>query len=222
MLKKCIGVFLVLLASVAFAAPQFPSASESIHVHGTLVIKTNQYETMFVFRSGEGNGPADHVMHVWAKPALQIDGGYTGADIDYLGSSLIVTLPSHQAVYTITVEGNTPPVAVVPGGFTRSSFAVVGLSHSIGERAAKQQIKTNGGPAPMLNCETNCEEAGWELPDPWNYGAGAGGCNSGGPNATSCSTSNSLGSCSVTCSGRTYACCTSSSFSPPKCGCIAG
>lgn len=221
MLKKCIGVFLVLLASVSFAAPQFPNASESIHVHGMLVIQTNQFETRFVFRTAEGSGPADHVLHVWAKPALQLDGGYNGADLDYLGSSLVVTIPSRQAVYTLTVDGNAAPVAIVPGGFNRANYTVAGLSHSIGDRAAKLQIKNNGGPAPMLMCEINCDEAGWELPDPWNYGSGTSSCTSGGPGATQCSTSNSLGSCSVTCGSTLYACCVSGSFNPPKCSCIA-
>jgi len=193
-------------------------ASSAVRIHsGSVIVKTKQYETMVIVRAGDGNGGAEHVFHMWAKPALGLDGAYGGAEIEYTGSSLILTIPTKQCMLTFTVGGHDP--SRVPAGdiFSRTGYTVMGLSHEIGAAAAK--LPVHGGPTPYLACDTNCDEAGWELPDPWNYGAG-GSCYSGGPGSTSCSQSNAYGSCSVSCNGSSsYACCMNGL--PPRCFCQA-
>ena len=202
---KLLHVFatLFLVANVAAAAND---ASTAVHTSsGSVVIKTKQYETMVIARSGDDNGGAEHVFHMWAKPALTVDGSYAGAEIEFTGSSLILTIPAKKTMLTFTVGGHEPSPVPVREGFSRTGYTVMGLNHEIGAAAAK--LTVHGGPA------------GWEAPDPWDSGAsGSTTCYSGRFGSTSCSQSNAHGSCSVTCNGSaSYACCTNGI--PPSCFC---
>jgi len=208
-------VALLLVASAAAAAND---ASNALRIHsGSVIIKTKQYETMVIVRAGDDNGGAEHLFHMWAKPALSVDGSYCGAEIEFTGPSLILTFPTKKTMLTFTVGGHETSPAPVRDMFSMTGYTVMGLNHEIGAAAAK--LTVHGGPTPYVACDTNCDEAGWEVPDPWDYGAGGGSsCYSGGFGSTSCSQSNAYGSCSVVCNGTTsYACCTNGT--PPSCFC---
>jgi len=215
MKQMLLAVSVVFLVANVTAAASDPS--RAVRVHGSVILRTKQFETMVVVRSGDDNGPADHVFHMWAKPAVTLDGSYGGADVEFTGASLILTIPTKKTVVTFTVGGHETTPVPVREGFSTTGYTVAGLNHEIGAAAASHTV--HGGPTPYEACDTNCDEAGWEVPDPWNYGAGGGSaCYSGGAGSTSCSQTNAYGSCSVTCNGTTtYACCTNAA--PPSCFC---
>jgi hypothetical protein len=209
---------LFLACTAAADMSQLPgaNASDPVTVHGKVVIKSKQYETMVIVRSGEGDGAADHVFHFWSKPALPVDGGWSNVIVEYTGTSLALIFPERQEVTTFTVAGATPPAGRTPEGFSGTGYAVAGLSHEIEGGASRHSVRA-GGVTPHDVC--NCDEAGFELPDPWDYNASGGSCTSGGVFALSCSQSNSSGSCSVSCPSGTYACCVAGN--PPSCTCRA-
>jgi len=211
-MKTPIVVLVVLL--IAAGALAYDSVSP-FRAHGSVVIKTKQYETMIVVRTGNDSGPADHVFHLWSKPALAVDGAYAGAEVDFAGSSLIFTIPGGKRVLLFTVAGYPPNAVPIPESFATSGYTIMGMNHEIGARAASHTV--HAGPSPYEACDAGCEEAGWEVPDPWNYAGGGSRCYSGGVGSTSCSQTNQYGSCSVVCGMSTYACCTNGN--PPSCTC---
>jgi hypothetical protein len=198
-------------------ADDLPNAAAPVHTHGTVVIKTLQFETMVIVRSGDGNGEGNDVFHMWSKPALQVDGGYRDVGVDYSGTSLSLLFIDAKKALTFTVAGASASCAGLPPAFSATVYTVAGLSHEVGPGAARHAVRA-GGPTPFATCDTGCEEAGWEQPDPWNTGAGGSSCTSGGPFSTSCTQRMSSGaSCTVTCGNGTYACCIAGN--PPTCSC---
>ena len=206
-----LGILAVSIATAAMAA-------DSVRLHGTLVIESNKYTTKFIVRSGDDSGPADHVFRVWSNPGLSLEGGYRGASVEYYGASLIVVLPTTKSVLTFAVDGSTPALPR-PEGFQETSYGVAGINHETGGGAARHQVKTTGV-VPMNACEGGCDEAGFEVPDPWNWEAGGAACNSGGPGSNACSQQSAGGTCSVSCNAGYYACCTVAAFTSPKCFCV--
>lgn len=207
-------LFVALTAAAEVPQTSTANAADPVTVHGTVVIKTQKYETLVIVRTSDGDGAANHVFHFWSKPALQVDGGWRNVVVEYAGTSLALIFPERQEVVTFTVSGAAPPAVRTPEGFSATGYAVAGLSHEIEGGAWRHSVRA-GGTTPYDIC--NCDEAGFELPDPWDYSASGGSCTSGGVFAISCSQSNSSGSCSVTCPSGTYACCVAGN--PPSCTC---
>lgn len=214
--KTLVFVYVALLTAYAGAAQASPNAADPIRAHGTVVIKTQQFETMIVVRTADDDGPADHVFHLWSRPALQLDGGWRNVGVEYTSLALALTFPESRKVLTFTVGGASASIQT-PEGFSTTGYTVAGLSHEVADGATRHAIRAGGGPQPYDSC--NCDLAGFELPDPWDYGASGGSCTSGGVFASSCSQSGTGGSCSVTCGTGTYACCVAGS--PPTCTCKA-
>jgi hypothetical protein len=212
--RLILSAAILLAAGVALAGYD---ATGAVRVHGSVIVKTKQYETMVIVRSGDDNGGADHVFHMWAKPALAVDGSYAGAEVEFSGSSLILIVPAKRSVITFTVAGYHPNAVPIPEAFSTTGYTVMGLNHEVGTAAAIHTV--HGGPSPYEACnDSSCNEAGWEAPDPWNSVSGGSSCYSGGLGASSCSQSNQYGSCSVICGmSSTYACCTNGN--PPSCTC---
>lgn len=210
----CLLFALVAVAGGAVQASQ--NAADPVRAHGSVVIKRQLYETMVIVRTVDGDGPADHVFHVWSKPALQVDGGWRNVGVELNGTSLALTFPESRTVMTFTVGGASSPATLTPEGFAMTGFTVAGLSHEVAAGAARHAVHT-GGPQPYDSC--NCDYAGFEQPDPWDSSASGGSCTSGGVFASSCSQSGTGGSCSVTCGTETYACCVAGN--PPTCTCKA-
>jgi hypothetical protein len=208
-------VIFALFAVAATAAPK--SASDLVKVHGSVVLKSLQHETVVIVRSGDTDGVADHVFHLWFEKPSNLSGTYRGADVEFLGASLVLTIPSQQTVLTFTTALRTPD-ALIPQGFATTGYAVMGLNHEIGTAAAGHSIRSSGRAVSGQTDCSDCDFNPFETPDPWNSGGGS--CSNGGPGSTSCGTSNTYGSCSVTCSGGFYACCTNPSFAAPSCTCV--
>jgi hypothetical protein len=207
--------FLFTAVSVsAFAA----DPGDAIRLHGTVVIRTQQYETIIAVRRGDSDGPVEHAFRVWSKPAAAIDGAWRGVDVEYSGTALVVTFPTEQRLITLTVAGTETPRVPIPDAFSTTGYTVLGLGHAVGEKTARMRVASNG-PAPYLICDDpSCMTAEFESPDPWG-GSGGGSCYSGGLGATSCSQSNRYGSCSISCGSQSYACCTNPASAAPSCGC---
>lgn len=205
---------LMLLACSASAATK--SASDAVRVHGAVVLKSLQHETVVIVRAGEDDGQADHVFHVWLEKPADLSGSYRGAEVEFVPGSLTLTLPSQQSVLTFDVGMHNGAV-LVPQGFASTGYTAMGLNHEIGEAAARLAIRSGRGISGQSDCN-DCEFNPFETPDPWNA-SGGGSCFNGGPGSTSCSTSNSYGSCSVTCGGGFYACCTNPILGAPACTC---
>ncbi len=207
---------LLFLGFAAGAAPK--NAGDPVRIHGTVVLKSLQHETVAIVRSGDGEGAADHAFHIWSEHPVNLNGMYRVADVEYTGPSLIITLASEQTVLTFTTTSQKPD-ALVPQGFATTGYAVMGLNHEIGDGAARHSIKSGGRAVSGQSDCTDCDFDPFENPDPWNSNGGGSSCSSGGSGATACSTTNSFGSCSVSCSSGFYACCTNNVGSPPTCGC---
>jgi hypothetical protein len=204
-----------LFACSAIAGPK--SASDPARIHGSVVLKSLQHETVIVVRSGDTDGVADHVFHIWFESPSNLSGTYRGADVEFIGASLVLTIPSQQTVLTFTTALR-PPDALVPQEFATTGYTVMGLNHEIGETASRHSIRSGRAVTGQSDCN-DCDFNPFETPDPWNS-TGGGSCFNGGPGSTSCSTSNSSGSCSVSCSGGFYACCTNPIMGAPSCTCV--
>jgi hypothetical protein len=209
-----IAFLLIAVSATAFAS----NPGDPVRLHGAVVIRTQQYETIIAVRGGDSEGPVEHAFRVWAKPAVATDGAWRGAEVEYNGTGLVVTLPAEQRVVTLTVAGNAPPRIPIPDGFSTTGYVVLGLGHAVGEKAARMRV-SNRGPAPYLVCDDpSCMTAEFESPDPWGA-SGSGSCYSGGLGSTSCSQGNRYGWCTTTCGSQSYACCTNPANSAPTCGC---
>lgn len=214
--KRAFYVSFAVIAGATAWAQAAPGAADPVHARGTAAIRSNQYETMVTVRTADGDGPADHVFHLWSRPALPLDGGWRNVQIEYSGTALVLTFPETKRVIAFTVAGAATLPVVTPEGFASTGYTVAGISHEIAEGAARHSVRS-GSPQPYDSC--NCDEAGFQQPDPWDYGAGGTSCTSGGVFSSSCSQSGSGGSCSVTCGTGTYACCVAGN--PPTCTCKA-
>jgi hypothetical protein len=210
---------LLLITAALNAAP--PNAVAPVRVHGgTVVVKSQQHATIFLVRNGDVEGPAEHLFQVWSNPGLQLNATYRGADVEYSGSSLVVVVPSEKTVTTFNVAGYKPQPVPLPEGFSTTTYDVFGMNHVLGRAAERYTVRATTSSARgriSTNECTNCDYLPFE--DPWGATGGGAGCTSGGMFATSCSQSGTGGSCSVTCSGNSYACCKAGD--PPSCSCFS-
>jgi hypothetical protein len=118
---------------------------------------------------------------------------------------------------TFTLSSSAP-IPRLPEGFANTNYTAFGLSHEIGERAGRLRVRASGQNIASQSDCTGCEFEGFLAPDPWN--AGGASCANGGPSANACSTTNSTGSCSVSCTAPAYACCTNPILQAPSCTCV--
>jgi len=207
----------LLLLCLAASVDAAPNAVAPSRVHGgTVIVVSKQHATVFLVRNGDQDGPADHYFQVWANPGLALNARYRGADVEFNGTTLSLLVPTDKTAITFVVAGEKPAAIPIPEGFSTTTYEVAGLNHAIGRGAERYTVRAAGSSGRIAaNDCTDCEEYGFE--DPWGTGAAGSGCTSGGVFSTSCSQSNGSGSCSVTCSSGTYACCMAGD--PPSCSC---
>jgi len=217
--SRCASAVSLLFIAASLNAAQ-PNAAASLRVHGgTVVVESKQHATIFLVRNGDGDGPAEHLFQVWSNPGLALSTTYRGADVEYSGTSLTIVVPSGKMAIAFNVAGNRLPAIPIPEGFSTTTYDVFGLSHVLGGAAERYTIHAttrSGGRIAANEC-TNCDFLPFE--DPWGATGGGAGCTSGGMFSTSCSQSGATGSCSVSCSGNSYACCKAGD--PPSCSCFS-
>jgi hypothetical protein len=156
-----------LMTCVLTSVPAAPDATCPVQERGTVVIKTQQYETMVTVRTAAGDGPADHVFHLWSRPAPPVDGGWRNVHIEYSGSALVLTFPETQKVIAFTVAGATAPPLRVPEGFSSTGYTMIGLSHEVGVGATRHFVRSRSAQPYELG---DCGGAGFEQPGPWGRG----------------------------------------------------
>src|SRR5947209_11584480 len=111
--KSLCCLLFALIVATGGAARASQGAADPVRAHGTAVIKTQMYETMVIVRTVDGDGPADHVFHVWSKPALQVDGGWRNVGVEFNGTSLALIFPETRSVITFTVGGASAPAILI-------------------------------------------------------------------------------------------------------------
>jgi len=219
MRKTVLALLVVLLSTAAYAAKPatdgpLPPADDYTVLKGKVTIGTlNEHMIGVLVDDG---GPYRHLFRFWTNAAVKtFRASSQSASVEFRSDELVVMAADDEWLYSLATAPDfrapRPPI-----GFTSARYAGYGLNHEI--RPAAIQRAGNGRHIIALDCE-DFDSCVFNL-DTDLGGGGGGFCDSGGVGSTSCSTSNSRGSCTVTCSNGTYACCTNAtSTSNANCRC---
>ncbi|HEX7680301.1 MAG TPA: hypothetical protein VF713_19370 [Thermoanaerobaculia bacterium] len=221
MRKIVLALVLVLLSTALYAAKPLtngplPPADEYTVLAGKVTIGTVDAHTIGVFV--DDGGSYRHVFRLWTEAPLKtFRASSQSASIEFRGDELVVMAADQEWFYALVTNAADRHAPRQPVGFTGARYVGYGLNHEIRRVVAK--TAGNGRHIAALDFCDDFDSCVFNAD--YGIGGGAGGaCDSGGPNSTSCSISNSLGSCSVTCSSG-YACCTNAtSTSNASCRCV--
>jgi hypothetical protein len=220
MRKTVLSLVFVLLSTALYAAKPvtdgpLPPADDYTVLAGKVTIGTIDAHTIGVIV--DDGGPYHHIFRFWTNASVKTFRATSqSASIEFRGDELVVMSADQEWFYALVTTTGDFHAPRQPIGFTAARFVGYGLNHEIRPVAAKP---TNGRHVIALD---DCSDFGLCL-DNLDYSIGGGGgsgtCDSGGPNTSQCSTSNTHGSCSVTCSYG-YSCCTNAtSTSNASCTC---
>jgi hypothetical protein len=222
---RFVVALVAILVPLSAFADNFPSASDYIVMHGKVTIGTigDRMIGVLVDPRGEGGeaSPYRHLFRLWSETPLQaFQVTSSSASIEYRGDELVILAADKQLFYILNIASSQTHELRAPNAFGATRYVGYGLNHEI--RAAAAQKNGRGGVTATLD---DCPDFGDcffnKDYDTGGGGSGGGSCNAGGIYATSCSISNSHGSCSINCSGSSYACCTAAtSTTNAFCRCI--
>jgi hypothetical protein len=221
-------VLALAVASIGHAAP-LRYSNAPLASNGTVVIRAEAKYVLIGVAPTGGGKLEDLFVFVPTKSLKPAVARYVHAEVRYDPSgTLRVSAPNEQISMTFTVEGPTRGLIPEPEGFTSSTYSGVGLTHVIGDGAARFGISGGGrrtsGPSiasstsqcniDVGTCEVGYFEGFIGITDPFGTTPNE-TCNQGGPGSTACSYSKDgrVGpfgggtSCSVTCGSGHYACC---------------
>jgi hypothetical protein len=198
---------LVLLSTVLYAAKPpldgpLPSADEFTMLTGKVTISTvNDHMVGVVVDNG---GQFLHLFRLWTGAAVTpFHATSQSASIEYRGDELVLMAADQDWFYALVTSTADSRSFRQPTGYTGARYVGYGLNHEI--RPLASRMPNSRRVIRPLDC-TDDDSCLVNL----DYGIGGGGgasCDSGGPNSSSCSISNTHGSCSVACTYG-YACCT--------------
>lgn len=153
-----------------------------------------------------------HVFRLWSgDPVQPFRITLASASVEFRGNELIIIDGEQQKFFTLRLT-SAPQGPQLPAGFSGARYDGYGLNH---------QIYATPHTSSVLDGDGFDQYLGPEMQTEWSSTGGS-SCNSGGTAASSCSWGDSGGSCSVSCTGRTYACCKKSGLAtPPSCTCVA-
>jgi hypothetical protein len=207
MRKTILALILVLLSTAVYAAKSqpdgpLPLADDYTVLAGKVTIGTIG-EHMIGVMIDDG-GPYRHLFRFWTNGSVKpFRATSQSASVEFRGDELIAMAADEEWFYALQINnaGNRAPRQ--PMGFTGTSYAGYGLNHEI------RPVSVQTGSGRRRIAALDCEDLDRCIvnPDPGSSGSGGGSsCDSGGPNTSQCSTSNTHGSCSVTCTYG-YSCC---------------
>jgi hypothetical protein len=206
MRKTILALVLVLFSTAVYAAKPvidgpLPPADDYTVLAGKVTIATVG-EHMIGVMIDDG-GPYRHLFRLWTNGSVTpFRATSQSASIEFRGDELIAMAADQEWFYALVtntdVRAPRPPM-----GFTGASYAGYGLNHEI------RPVAVQAGSGRRRIVALDCEDLDRCIQNPDEGGSGSGGgssCDSGGPNSSQCSTSNTHGSCSTICSYG-YACC---------------
>ena len=207
MRKIALGLVLAFLSTALYAAKSqpdgpLPAADDYTVLAGKVTIGTVDAHTIGVVV--EDGGSYRHLFRLWTETAVTpFRATSQNASIEYRGDELVVMAADQEFFYALVTASGNVHAPRQPSGFTGARYVGYGLNHEIRAVAApgggtRRHIVALDVCDDFDNCVFNRD---------YDMGGGGGGsCDSGGPNSSACSTSNTHGSCSVQCSYG-YACC---------------
>jgi hypothetical protein len=206
MRKTILALVLVLFSTAIYAAKPvidgpLPPAGDYTVLAGKVTIATVG-EHMIGVMIDDG-GPYRHLFRLWTNDAVKpFRATSQSASIEFRGDELIAMAADQEWFYAL-VTNTDARAPRSPMGFTGATYAGYGLNHEI------RPVTLQAGSGRRRIVALDCEDLDRCIENPEGGGTGSGGgtsCDSGGPNSTQCSTSNSHGSCSTVCTYG-YACC---------------
>jgi hypothetical protein len=210
MRKIAIALTLVLLSAPTYAARivrdgPLPAADDYTVLAGKVTIATIDDHTIGVVV--DDGGPYRHLFRLWTSTAVNpFRATSQNASVEFRGAEVVVMAADQEWFYALVTNSSDTNTPRPPIGFTGSRYVGYGLNHEIRPIAAKSGGSGRHNVVALDDCSDGM------CPDNLDFGLDAGGgggsCNSGGLGSTSCSISNSYGSCSTVCMSNTYACCT--------------
>jgi len=206
MRKTLLALVLVLLSTAVYAAKPvidgpLPPADDYTVLAGKVTI-ANLGEHMIGVMIEDG-GAYRHLFRFWTNGSVKpFRATSQSASIEFRGDELIAMAADQEWFYALETNTADKHAPRPPMGFTGASYAGYGLAHEI-----RPVIQAAGKGRHIVALD--CEDLDRCIENPEGGGTGSGGgtsCDSGGPNSSQCSTSNTHGSCSTICTYG-YACC---------------
>lgn len=206
MRKTILAVVLVLLSGAVYAAKPvldgpLPPADDYTVLAGKVTIATVGEHMIGVMI--EDGGAYRHLFRFWTNDSVRpFRATSQSASLEFRGDELIVMAADEEWFYALVTNVTDPHAPRPPIGFTGARYGGYGLNHEI------RPVAVQAGRRHIVALD--CVDFDRCVINPDDGGAGSGGgttsCDSGGPNSSQCSTSNSHGSCSTICTYG-YACC---------------
>jgi hypothetical protein len=209
MRKIVLTLVLVFLSTALYAAKSvpdgpLPAPDEYTVLAGKVWIGTIDAHTIGVVVN-DGGGAYRHLFRFWMEASVKtFQVTSQSASIEFRGDELVIMAADRDFFYALVTASGVAHAPRQPVGFTGARYVGYGLNHEI-----RPVVGQQGGNGLHIGALDSCDDDGSCLFN-LDYGIGGGGggsCDSGGMNTTQCSTSNTYGSCSVTCSYG-YSCCT--------------
>lgn len=223
------AIALALLSAPIYSAKPvtdvpLPSAEDYTVLRGKVTIGTiNPYLIGVVVEEPQEAGQTAKYHHIFRLQTTRAIQPFrvvsASASVEFRGNELDILAADRELFYVLMLEEED---AGAHRSLTMKSTRYVGfgLNHEIRPVATKPA----GGHRravglDFVDCDiTTClfyEDYG-------SLGGGGASCTAGGPNATSCTTGNPYGTCTIACSGRSYACCSAATADHNAyCSCIA-
>ena len=218
--------FIIACTPVLFAAA-IPQPADYDVYHATVTFKTLGAHKIGIVLTDERAlaGGYVHLFRFWSDQTIApLNVTAASASVEYRGRELVIILPEQQLFYEFVLSDaafSSPPP---PSGFAALRYAGFGLNHEVRPVGGKKS--GNGAGRSVSISDSSCTDFDcYFQQDPGN-GSGTSGtqtCDSGGPGAVSCSTTNGSEGCSIACAAGYYACCQNGwAFQPAHCFCVRG
>jgi hypothetical protein len=214
MRKMPLALILVLLSTAVYAARPgndgpLPPADDYSVLAGKVTIGTIDAHTIGVLV--DDGGQYRHLFRFWTEASVKTFRATSqSASIEFRGDELVIMAADQEWFYALVTASGDAHAPRQPIGFTGSRYVGYGLNHEI--RRIATQPSGKGRHIVALDLCDDFDSCVFNLDTGLGGSGGGGSCDSGGVGSTSCSTSNTHGSCSVTCNAG-YACCTAATSS---------
>jgi hypothetical protein len=219
MRKTVLALVLVLLSTALYAAKPVtdglvPSADDYTVLAGKVTIGTINAHMIGVLV--DDGGPYRHLFRLWTEaPLTTFRASSQSASIEFRGDELVVMAADQEWFYALVTAAGDRHAPRQPIGLTGARYVGYGLNHEIRPVAAR--MPGTGRHIVALDFCDDFDSCVFNVD--YGVGGGASGCSAGGLGATSCTITNSYGSCTIACSTG-YACCVAAtSTNNASCSC---
>ena len=198
--------------------PEYASPEDYTVLRGKITIETIDEHLIGVFVDElQEKGQTAKYRHLFRLQTTQSVSPFrvvsASGSLEFRGNEVVILGTDNDLFYVLMLpeaEANTPRAI----GAKATRYVGFGLNHEIRPIATASPGSRRG--------IVTLDVVDGNIKEDENIGrGGTGDCTSGGANAASCMTGNSYGTCSISCSGHFYACCTAATASSNAyCGCV--